>query len=258
MGAVDSETAIRIAGSLGFSVFPVNRDKTPRVMHWRIESSSDPDAIALMWHGKRLFLATDCGKSEITVVDVDDHDRLDPKVARTVVEYPTLVLPSLNRKLPHHYYRGVTRSTRFNGGDLISEGKYAVLSGEPPIQDRPIAALPDELRMAPRPDPVLPDLGGEFTPYGIAALERHLGALYRAEEGERNITLNCAAFAVGQLIATGELSKHALDELHVLAIEKGLTEEETVKTIRSGAAAGTAQPWRKDDNGNTRRPLRRF
>ncbi|MFH1885422.1 MAG: hypothetical protein ABIM40_01885 [Pseudomonadota bacterium] len=79
--------------------------------------------------------------------------------------------------------------------------------------------------------------------YGQAALDQELEAVRTAPEGTRNETLNKAAFALGQLIAGGEIDRAEVEaELISAAIEVGLGEDETRKTIRSGMQAGAREP----------------
>ena len=75
--------------------------------------------------------------------------------------------------------------------------------------------------------------------YGAAALRNELDALGGALEGTRNETLNRAAFALGQLVAGGELERAEVETaLLATALRIGLDEREAVATLRSGLDAG--------------------
>lgn len=81
------------------------------------------------------------------------------------------------------------------------------------------------------------------TPYGIAALEREVGRMLRAPEGERNDSLNRAAFALSQLSAGGEISrKRAIKDLVTAAGRMGISMGEARGTIESGWKAGELVP----------------
>jgi hypothetical protein len=74
-----------------------------------------------------------------------------------------------------------------------------------------------------------------------AALAAEVRAVREAVEGERNHTLNRAAFKLGQLVGvldTEDVAQQLLDA----ALECGLGREEAEKTIRSGLSGGSATP----------------
>lgn len=81
--------------------------------------------------------------------------------------------------------------------------------------------------------------------YGLAALEAECSAVARAANGQRNHTLNAAAFSLGQLVP------HILDEGSVWAAltdagkSTGLTDQEVFGTIRSGLESGSKKPRRQ-------------
>lgn len=85
----------------------------------------------------------------------------------------------------------------------------------------------------------LPDKAEGTTPYGRKALENEAAAVAVTQEGGRNGALNSAAFALGQLVAGGELDPDEAEEaLLKAALECGLPEPEANKTIASGMGAG--------------------
>lgn len=80
------------------------------------------------------------------------------------------------------------------------------------------------------------------TPYGATALDHEAAAVATAPVGERNATLNRAAFRLGQLVPH-EVTEHDVrDALSNAARACGLTSTETAATIRSGLDAGKGQP----------------
>jgi len=85
--------------------------------------------------------------------------------------------------------------------------------------------------------------------YGLAALRGELDKLRRANEGERNATLNEVSFSLGQLIAGGELANQGdvEDAIKEVAAEIGLGDAETIATMRSGISAGLLKPRKAPD-----------
>lgn len=98
-------------------------------------------------------------------------------------------------------------------------------------------------REAPAPAPVGAIRHEGRTGYGAAALERELGRLAVAAEGERNHALNKAAHGLGRLVASGALgAEEAGRQLLRVALRIGLDEPEALATIRSGLGAGMRAP----------------
>lgn len=76
-----------------------------------------------------------------------------------------------------------------------------------------------------------------------AALAGELARVLSAPQGARNATLNRAAFALGQIVAGGGLTEAlVVDRLTGAALSIGLDLAEAEATIRSGLAAGMAEP----------------
>lgn len=79
--------------------------------------------------------------------------------------------------------------------------------------------------------------------YVAAALDGEVRRVRCAPEGERNHTLNRAAFSLGQLVAAGVLSAETVTAaLSEAAAEAGLGAAEIRVTIRSGLRGGAAKP----------------
>ncbi|MFF5176972.1 bifunctional DNA primase/polymerase [Micromonospora sp. NPDC000316] len=140
--------------------------------------------------------------------------------------------------------------TRAHGGYVVAAG--STVAGRPyaVARDLPVADLPGWLaeRLAPAPlppqRPVAVDLpSGRTGAYLDAAIGRQLDHLRHAAEGERNHTLYVSAVALGQLAAGGALSvDQAAALLEQTALSIGLSRFETLRTIRSGLAAGARRP----------------
>jgi hypothetical protein len=96
----------------------------------------------------------------------------------------------------------------------------------------------------PVPPPPRPVTTGGGVGYAQEALNREVAKLAATNAvGNRNNTLNIAAFNLGQLVAGGELDRSIVfDLLHSTARGIGLTDEETRRSIESGFRAGERKP----------------
>lgn len=104
-------------------------------------------------------------------------------------------------------------------------------SGEPPAAPaQPFPEFPQHDRVRGRA-------------YAMAALRAETERVASARPGTRNDTLNRAAFSLGQLVAAGLLPPlPVITSLIGAARHAGLPEEEAVRTVRSGMAAGQRKP----------------
>ncbi len=79
--------------------------------------------------------------------------------------------------------------------------------------------------------------------YAEAALRYETRTVRTATPGTRNVTLNRAAFSLGQLVIAGLLARDAVEaELTDAALDAGLCEREIAGTLRSGLEAGMLRP----------------
>jgi hypothetical protein len=144
--------------------------------------------------------------------------------------------------------------TRGHGGYVVAAGsvvddrRYTTLHAIRP------APLPDWLRTAltrqtqhrPCRDTAgqVRDLRASQT-YAHAALRGELDRVLNAANGERNNTLNTAAYALGQLVAAHLLDRGQVETaLAVAAAHIGLTDAEAARTIASGLDSGADHPRR--------------
>ena len=79
------------------------------------------------------------------------------------------------------------------------------------------------------------------TEYGLVALEGEAQRLREAVPGERNNTLNRAAFALGQLVAGGELAEEA-SRATLIETASDLGWDRIEETVESGFQAGLREP----------------
>ncbi len=104
--------------------------------------------------------------------------------------------------------------------------------------DEPVAAAAPVVRASP---------SGESTRYGLAALAAEERRIAAAPVGQRNVALNRAAFAVGQLVAGGELEADAIDRVAAVAVGAGLSAGEVTATVRSAERASAAHPRQRPE-----------
>lgn len=79
--------------------------------------------------------------------------------------------------------------------------------------------------------------------YAHAALRGELARVLAARPGERNDTLNAAAYALGQLAGAGLLAPYQVTAaLSVAATHIGLSDTEAARTIASGLDSGAQHP----------------
>ncbi|MGY4772887.1 bifunctional DNA primase/polymerase (plasmid) [Kribbella sp. CWNU-51] len=260
--------------------------KVPAVEDWETAATTDHLAIARTWRRAPYNVGVAAGPSRLLVVDLDQPknpadrapepwrsrgatsgaDVLALVAADHATWLPdtyTVTTPSAGR---HMYYRqpatgqlgnsagrvGWKIDTRGHGGYVVgagsitAAGRYLAETTMPP-QPLPgwiIDALdttPPAVEV-PRPAPTLRNTSG----YALAALSGELEKVLAATPGQRNDTLNRAAFALGQLVGAQLLDQHlARDELLSAAGRIGLPRTEAERTITSGLTAGTRHPRRR-------------
>lgn len=198
--------------------------------------------------------------------ETDGEDTLTRLVNR-YGPFPETLTARTPSRGTHYYYQwpegqDVRNSTSQIGEklDIRGDGGYSVVPPSPGPNGGPgyewintVAPAPapqwllDLIRKPPKnkykdstPPRFRPDV---TTSYGQAALEAELERLASAPEGTRNDTLNKVTFALGQLVAGGELDQDTiLDLLLKTAVDIGLPEREARKTIESGLTSGMQEP----------------
>lgn len=275
--------AIRLVEK-GFFVFPLRPgDKRPlaNFKHWEERATRDPDQIYRWWLYAPYNIGVATGPSHLLVVDCDTArgvipppqwsnarsglDVLRQLASEALADFPrTMVVrtPSggihLYFQAPPDQHLGNSASrlgwhidTRGIGGYVVGPG--SVCSGRfYVVVDRaPIAPLPTwitELLVPRRPSrPPVAQHERITSHYLRAILEGEVERVTSARPGGRNHALNTAAFILGQLVGSGEITEeHACSllqsagRLHVGV--KGLTETELQRTTKSGLAAGMQRP----------------
>jgi hypothetical protein len=159
------------------------------------------------------------------------------------------------RFLPGTDWRGIGGYVVLPPSRHISGNRYATVRAlRAPLRPVPPALLTKLQQISGKP-PRSPQSArtGHARGYGPTALAREADAVRTATKGARNDALNRAAFNLGQLIATGQLTAADVEtELTGAALAAGLDETETARTIRSGLTAGQQHP-RTRTTSTTRR-----
>lgn len=254
--------------------------KHPITRHGKDDATSDPARIAEWWRSwPEANIGVRAGSaSRLVVIDLDGPAS-EESYGRLLSDHGA---PSSDPHLPDgatvrtprpgggwHLYLRVPAGTQVAcsvsklapGIDVRAEGGYVIappsrhISGGRYVWRDPIppAGLPElspawcALLAAPeapeRPLAPVRLRPGGASGYGIAAARAELERVLRATEGERNARLNDAAFALGQLVAGGELAAEATRTALVDAgTTVGLGRHEVERTVTSGLRAGLDQP----------------
>jgi len=270
-------------GRAGLRVFPCDpRDKTPLVARGYKAATRDPKQIRAwwtQWPNAMIALATGVQTGIFVLdVDVDLEKGIDgfASLAALEMEHGKLLetLRSVTPRGGMHFYflwrDGIKNSAGKLGAglDVRGDGGYVIL---PPSRradgqgyewaetsaPAPIEApqwLVDELlapkvKVASQPQSQSNTRhdGNGSQAYARAALELECTAVATAQPGQRNETLNCAAFNLGQLVAAGVLAREEVRErLYGSAAACGLVDDDGIAavcaTIESGLAAGFKEP----------------
>ena len=204
----------------------------------------------------------DCGRSELLVVDIDaasawrrllDEEEVD--------ETPTLTVRT--GKGRHLYYRSpgsLGNRGLALGIDIRGDGGYVVA---PPsshaqsdrryeFEDSSVPAIDVPTWIVARLTSQSPSMQWPSCAPSTASAERILRRQLRCVEdariGERNETLNRAAFTLGQLIGAEALdAERVIANLLRAAVDAGLSESEARATVKSGLTAGFASVRENND-----------
>lgn len=245
----------------GLPVFPTNR-KVPRTPRGFYDATTDPARIRELWtRWPKADIAIRTGGG-LSVLDVDG----DPgRESLEQLEEEHGTIRTLTARTGggglHFYFAGdlPCRTGFMRGLDVKGAGGYVVAppslhaSGRryewiPDQPDRPQPVYPwlrqllvDPPRPIRAPSPTTPPPGERSSRYVQAAIEAECVAVSEAPEGERNHTLNAAAFALARFVAAGEADAGAIREaLTIAAHFAGLPDFEIRRTIASAFRARKA------------------
>jgi Bifunctional DNA primase/polymerase, N-terminal len=242
--------------SLGWHVFPVKQDKTPRTLKGFHAATTDEEQIRQWWDmWRNADLAVRTGQeSGLVVIDADGDEGEQTAIDRGLFDVRTPTV--LTAKGIHWYFAwpgySVQSKVRILPGlDVRGDGGYVVLP--PSIHESgtryawhdtyptvtPLAPMPEWVvqRRDPPLTKGLPVGNGSQSRsvrYVETVFQSEVAAVRNAPEGTRNDQLNRSAFAVARFVRTGELTAvRYRDELTRAAIACGLKSVEIERTLRS-------------------------
>jgi hypothetical protein len=231
--------------------------KVPLIMGWKEKCSSDPEQIKQwqeFFRDRLKFFGAPCGAvNNIVVLDID--------VKNDQNGFDTLKL--LNLDLPktwwqatpsggmHFFYkydanRETGNKVKFLPGlDLRSTGGWCGLYNL--NTDEPLADMPDWIwehcQKKQREQSPTSHIATVSPEIGMEIFNSALDAIRNAPAGESNNTLNVQSYLVGQLIASGGVSReYAEQELFRAGRDRGKPEYECKATITSGIDGGLKNP----------------
>jgi len=287
----DMLTAARTAAERGWHVFPlIPDDKRPAVEDWENRATTDPARIDRCWTAGPYGVGIACGPSRLVVVDLDQPkphqtppqtwqrpgitcgadvlaDRADaagqayPWNTHTVVtgrggEHLYFAAPAGTELRNTQGRLGWLIDTRAGGGYVVAAGSLASGRRYRTAHDISPALLPEWLKDALKPAPVLQavpirlDAARQST-YLTAALRAECDHVINAPAGSHNIALFIAAQNLGRLVAGGALPEAdvyaaLLNAEHQLAAtctaKPPHSDRQAHKTITSGLRAGAKRP----------------
>ena len=266
--------ALTYAEKAGWQIFPCKLDKSPYTKHGCKDATTDPGQIKKWW-SRWPDASIGCAtgpKSKIWILDIDlpgGPESLQKLISENG-ELPETRMQKTGSGGIHYFFPwngakigntsgkvGVKVDTRGIGGYIIlspsphpSGNNYEWLKR---MVDLPAAPkwLSD---MVVKKEPIRhvshPQQGGN-SPYGLAALSQEIIALSGSGPGQRNDQLNRSGYALGQLVAGGELEiGHVENSLMGLAFSIGLEEIEARKTFKSGLDSGMQTPRKAPEKEN--------
>jgi hypothetical protein len=270
------ESALALAEK-DFHVFRCEPNgKRPLGGRGHLDATTDPETIIRWWtETPEANIGIACDASKLVVIDVDTrrggYKTLEALEAEIGL-YPDTVVARTGCREPglHLYYR-VPEGMEFKGklgpgidikhhGYVVAApsvhpdgGRYEWITSPLEIDVAKLAArwleriVKQGSTKASSIQHRITNRKGATSAYGSTAVEQEIKAVQNATEGERNTTLNRAAFALGQLHAGGEVVD-VQSRLVEAAVDAGLSESEATGTVASGWSAGMAEPRTAPEN----------
>jgi hypothetical protein len=237
MSVVDIlDSALSIAAA-GFPIFPCGRDKRPICQGGFKAATTDPAQICTLFArpAAALIGMPTGAASGVVAIDIDPRHGGDKWFEAHQDKLPETRIHETMNKGVHLVFKMPAAELRNSAGkiapgvDVRGDGGYIII---PPsigysvwVEAEP-AEMPAWLEALCRPAPApasssvpqpfpartaSPEAPG--TPYGIAALNGECNVVANANPGTQENTLNAAALKIGALIAGGELSEAAAQDL---------------------------------------------
>ncbi len=257
----------------GWAVFPLKpKTKEPATRHGFKDATKDERAINALWAGVPMRnVGIACGEvSGVVVIDVDgDKGREEWAGLVGVNQVPETLTSKTGSGGMHILFQhpglAINNSPISQSVHVRADGGYIVAA--PSIHPNgnayewvdpsaPVALIPGWLfelleSRGQKPDTarnefsttIQGDLVKPPMRYAERGLENEIQNVLKAGEGNRNNALNTAAFSLGTLIGSGALDRFTVEQqLLNAALTIGLSEIESLKTIKSGIDSGMKKP----------------
>lgn len=265
--ALSQKTTLNAALALekiGVSVIPLNGKRPAQSWRWAQERRAGLTEIREWAITRKLGnLGIVLGKISnggLVCIDLDGQEAVHTFYHQFPAYCETLTVRTGNGR--HLYYlTDDTRTTRTSGYELRGEGCYVVA---PPsihpqtgrqyqVMDvRPVARMDlsdvrkwiasQNVTISPTTTTNNRQRTMSFE-YGLRALDSEIKRLRITTKGSRNNQLNACAYNLGQLVGDGILTEAQVEQaLLAAALDGGLKEGESIRTIRSGLKAGIREP----------------
>ena len=257
----------------GLPIFPCSLSKRPITKKGVKEATTDISIITQWWTenpNASIGLATGSA-SGYWALDVDEPGGKD-SLEKIISEYgpiPETLTQQTGGGGVQYFFslngRPIKNSASKIGHkiDVRGEGGYSIIPPSPHPSGNEYKWLNKTWPPCPAPEWLSkkaatperkesPAISGPNSKYGLSALSQEIINLSCQSQGSRNETLNACAYALGQLVAGGELDEnHVVNALLSTAFTIGLTESEATKTLMSGLKSGKENPRSGDSTNGT-------
>jgi hypothetical protein len=277
--SVDLATAALSYAERGWHVLPCNPEsKHPLIERGLYAATTDAAQIEAWWRQWPFaMIGIRTGRESgiiVLDVDVDPDEQVDGFISIAELEKKHGMLPdTLHSTTPrggeHLYFKwhdGIRNNTGKLGDHIDVRGRNGFVIAPPSMRsDRkayswredcaaePVEAPAWLIELLTTPEPptstatAVPRSNGNGDAYARAALDAECAKVASAPKGQRNQTLNAAAFSLGQLVGAdvlteGEVTSRLFDAAGACGLVKDDGALATNNTIKSGLNAGMKQP----------------
>ena len=234
-----------------YTLFPCGANKKPLIKDWPNQATKDPSQIELwkqLFKDRLTYWGIPCGKDNgLYMLDVDVKDDNGFETLKTLPVPPTMSQPTPSGG-KHYVFRYPNDGKEYRnkvkflpGLDIRGEGGYMLYYGadQTPIADPPSWLLKQGL------SPTYEVTGSTIKIDPTIAegiIKKSIETIQDAAEGERNHTLNCESFRIGQLVASGSITREYAESVLMDATKNILKPYEARATINSGLNGGFSKP----------------
>lgn len=244
--------------TIPFKIFPgtitPDKQKIPLASNWQNLASNDPAQIKIwmeQYKEKISYWLIPTGKiNDLLVLDIDIKNDGWKSIQEKHLEIPNTMSQKTLNGGSHFFFHYPNDGKQYGnkvgllpGIDVRGEGGYIFFYGaqQRPILDAPKWLLDGAVKtQTVTPQGPVVKISPEIS-QGI--IESSIEAIREAPQGESNNVLNVESFKIGQLIASGSISReYAENILLKAALERGKPIYESKATIASGLDGGFKKP----------------